>query len=248
MNGERFLKSKFRLFTATHGDFGRNTKLQSWGFATCTQIPRIADNSILRGVFLNYGDDDMTGSVRNEDSAHRLNFQALYEYLKNGSPLSVSFRKNSSYALAIAWASERIAELEMATKKQGDGIAETSDDENREVFLSLRTDYAATAINHCEAVAWGQTRVRQIELENENLSKTVSALCNSWHFPAGAMEEEIHQRRRRERMLDEITLICVRNQIASVSRIATEETRWGQTFRHTAENMCNGINEYDATN
>ena len=93
---------------------------------------------------------------------------------------------------------------------------------------------------------WGQNRVRQLKLENENLSKTVLALCNSWIVPAGAIEEEIHQRRRREQMLDQVTLICVRDGIERMEVDATAEQTWGRSSRYSAENICHGINDYDA--
>ena len=121
-----------------------------------------------------------------------------------------------------------------------------SDTENRDVFFSLGTSHEEIAINHCEAIAWGQGRVRQLECENENLSKTVSAMCQSWHLPACAIEEEQYQRRRRERMLDEVTLICVRDGIERMKSCATAEHHWGRNARDTAENICDGINEFDA--
>ena len=70
----------------------------------------------------------------------------------------------------------------------------------------------------------------------------------------GAIEEEQYQRRRRERMLDQITLICVRDRIGQlidaggeqIEPGATTEQRWGRNSRDTADQICRGIDEFDA--
>jgi len=59
-------------------------------------------------------------------------------------------------------------------------------------------------------------------------------------------DEDRHQRRRQERMLDEVTLICVRDGIKRMKLEATSEPNWVQSFRDIAENICNSISEYDA--
>jgi hypothetical protein len=59
-------------------------------------------------------------------------------------------------------------------------------------------------------------------------------------------DEDRHQRRRRERMLDEVTLICVRDGLERMNIDATEEHNFGRHARETAKNICDGIDEYDA--
>jgi hypothetical protein len=59
-------------------------------------------------------------------------------------------------------------------------------------------------------------------------------------------DEDRHQRHRRERMLDAVTLICVRDGIERMNRESTTEKTWGRMSRDTAENICDAINEYDA--
>ena len=61
-------------------------------------------------------------------------------------------------------------------------------------------------------------------------------------------DEDRHQRHRRERMLDKITLICVRDGIERMNRVATVEKTWGAMSRDTAHNICDAINEFDANN
>jgi hypothetical protein len=97
-----------------------------------------------------------------------------------------------------------------------------------------------------EAVVWGQNRVRKLELENENLTKTILALSNSPDPTSTESGEEIHQRRRRERMLDQVTLICVRDGIERIQRTLDIEQDYGRDNRNTADNICHGINGFDA--
>ena len=218
--------------------------------------------------------DDMTQDGVN-DAMLRKKLKDFVNYAKNGN--SLSFLIDSAYAQAIIWASERIAELEGQTQSP-----ETGSDEVRDAFFCLghRTEMSAemTAISYCEAVAWGQDRIRHLErdlrdeqevvgeikkleleneqlsLENESLSKTILAISKSPQLASPESDEEIHQRRRHERILDEITLICVRDRIEQlidadgkqIEPGATAEQRWGRNSRDTADNICRGINEYDA--
>ena len=59
-------------------------------------------------------------------------------------------------------------------------------------------------------------------------------------------DEDRHQRRRRERMLDEVTLICVRDGIERMKTESTAEKTWGRMAREGAENICDGISDFDA--
>jgi hypothetical protein len=59
-------------------------------------------------------------------------------------------------------------------------------------------------------------------------------------------DEDLHQRHRRERMMDEVTLICVRGGIEQVDSGRAPEKTWGRLARDSAENICDGIMEFDA--
>ena len=206
---------------------------------------------------------------------NRKKFEDVVWHVKNG--VGLSFTADSALVQAVIWASKRIAELEAESP-----LPETGSDEVRVAFFCLghRTEMSAemTAISYCEAVAWGQDRLRhlerdkrdvqellnqnselsreneRLELENENLSRTVLMLSKSPQLASPDSDEEIYERRRRERMQDEITLICVRDRIEQLIDAGTEhfepgattETRWGRNSRDTADNICRGINEYDA--
>lgn len=169
--------------------------------------------------------DDMTEGGAN-DAMLRENLGDVVRHLKNG--VYLSCMADSAYAQSIIWASERIAELESQTQSP-----ETGSDENRGLFFRLGGGCELNAITYCKAVAWGQNRIRHLErvlrdeqevvgeikklklenerlsLENENLSKTILAISNPPLLDSPQTDEEIHQQRRRERMLDKITLFCV---------------------------------------
>lgn len=99
--------------------------------------------------------------------------------------------------------------------------------------LSFSTDSA-----YAQAIIWASERIAELESQTQSPET----------------DEEIHQRRRRERLLDEVTLICVRDRIEQLINAGTEhfepgattEIRWGRNSRDTADNICRGINEYDA--
>jgi hypothetical protein len=115
---------------------------------------------------------------------------------------------------------------------------------HRKTLLSvfeMRTDSA-----HAQAIIWAIEHIRQIELENENLAKTILAISNSPSVTSKEPDEEIHQRRRRERLLDEVTLICVRDRIERMAMDEKSERNWGKINRDTAYNICDGINDDDA--
>ena len=61
-------------------------------------------------------------------------------------------------------------------------------------------------------------------------------------------DEDRHQRHRRERILDKVTLICVHLGMDQVTGGVVDQRDWGQAFRDTASNICYGIMKYDANN
>jgi DNA repair exonuclease SbcCD ATPase subunit len=155
----------------------------------------------------NKGDDmgDMTAA---KITGHRMIFEDVVLHLKNG--IHIDLRATSDDAASIIWASERINELEMANKKQGDEMTETSDEALQQKLFKRLNDLAAHKPTNLES------------------------------------DEDRHQRHRRERMMDEVTLICVRGGIEQVDSGRAPEKTWGRLARDSAENICDGIMEFDA--
>ena len=106
--------------------------------------------------------------------------------------------------------------------------------------FEMRTDSA-----HAQAIIWASKRIGQLELENENLSETALTLSNSPLRTSPETDEEIHQRRRRERLLDEITLSCVRGFLHGDVEGKTNQ-QVGASARDRAEDICHGIDEFDS--
>ena len=127
--------------------------------------------------------------------------------------------------------------------------------------LSFRAESA-----YGQSIIWASERIAELESQkqstetgsdenrDENLSKSSLKISKSPLLESPDSNEEIHQRRRRERLLDELTLICVRDRIEQLIDTdgkqtepgATTEQRWGRNSRETADQICRGINEYDA--
>ena len=145
----------------------------------------------------------------------------------------------------------------------------TGDDENRGVFFGLGGGCELNAVTYCEAVLWGQNRIRhlerdkrdaqelldrisglrreneELELELENLNKTILTLSKSPQLASPDSDEEIYERRRRERLLDEVTLICVSKEIEKMGHDSDDKLETGFRARDTAEDILAGINEFD---
>jgi len=151
-------------------------------------------------------------------------------------------------------------------------MTETSDDELRKRFYGL----SCISHDYREALEWAQRQLQyqeqiangpvaminsrdQLVLElrmqlrdrNETIDKLEAEIERltdlAAHKPTNLeSDEDRHQRRRRERMLDEVTLICVRDGIDQLEISATAERYWGQVSRDTANNICHGFNDFDA--
>ena len=106
--------------------------------------------------------------------------------------------------------------------------------------FEMRTDSA-----HAQAIIWAINRIGQLELENENLSETSLTLSKSPPLASPDSEEEIHQRRRRERLLDEITLSCVSKEIEKMGQGSDDKLETGFRARDMAGDLWAGINEFD---
>lgn len=172
------------------------------------------------------------------DAMIRDHLRDIVRHLKNGVYLSCMAK--SGYAQAIIWASERIAELEGQTQSP-----ETDDDENRDVFLTLEGGDSIMSPKNCKALEWAQIYLMELERENENLSKTILTLSKSPQLASSESEEEIYERRRRERLLDEITLICVSKEVEKISDDSGDALDTGFRVRDIAKDIWMGINELD---
>jgi len=143
-------------------------------------------------------------------------------------------------------------------ENKGNAMTEAHDSELRRRFFLLGklTNVESDTGN---PVQWGQVRIKcleqhlqellvdikKLELENESLSKTVLTLSAPPMLTSLESDEEIHQQRRRERMLDEITLSSVRGFL----HLHAEEKTYreiGVSARDRAEDICRGIDEFDA--
>ena len=179
-----------------------------------------------------------------------------------------------SAACRIAWLEQenkRLAELQSANEKQGGDMTKMSDVQLRQAFF-----YGPFIAISGNAIEWAKRRIEYLETHACDLSKlleqreknladlqsnlrervaTIDELDaeikrltdqlsgNSTNLES---DEELHQRRRRERMLDEVTLICVHLGMYQVTEGVVDQRDWGRAFRDIAKNICNGIDEDDA--
>jgi hypothetical protein len=129
----------------------------------------------------------------------------------------------------------------------------------REMFF----DATWISQNNREVLQWGQRRIQLLEqqidamevhlhernatideLETEiKLSQT--AFSKITGSTSQESDEDQHQRRR-EWMLDRITLICAHYGMRQMTGSPAGQRDAGQAFRDTAENICDGISKYDA--
>ena len=137
-------------------------------------------------------------------------------------------------------------------------MGETSDDEDRNLFFKLANYWDAITCAQKRAIKWGQIRIRYLEQQAETIksqlvdrNKYIDSLKDENDKllgrlsgdPAVESDEDRQQRHRRERMLDEVTLICIRDEIGVVSG---NLGRFGCKRRDRAAIICNGINQYYA--
>ena len=155
---------------------------------------------------------------------------------------------------------DKILKLErnLYDSDKGDEITETSNDELRQRFFELILSNASQN----EIVWWGQNRVRVLEQHRETLkshlrdhNETIDELKAeikrltdqlSGNPTSPESDEDRHQRHRSERMLDEVTLICVSYGTEQMNSESPAEKTWGRMSRDIAEDICHGINEFDA--
>ena len=116
----------------------------------------------------------------------------------------------------------------------------TEDDKNRSVFFGLQGGDRIMSRKNCNAIKWAQTTLIELDLKNQNLSKTVLTLPKSPLLESPDSDEETHQRRRRERLLDELTLICVKHDIKHKEDDSTW-SEWGNWSRMDALDILRGI-------
>jgi hypothetical protein len=127
-------------------------------------------------------------------------------------------------------------------------MADTSDNEKQTRFFLLRESSTFTAEAR-GTILWAQNRIGYLESIAKDLKTEVQRLTDqlSSNPTNPESDEDRHQRHRRERMLDEITLMLVQGQMEDGLDFAFEERTWGKISRETAVNICNGINDVDAT-
>ena len=216
----------------------------------------------------NKGDDMAEGGVN--DAMLREKLKDVVCRVKNGVGLSVT--ADPALGQSIIWASERIAKLESQTQSP-ERSGDEPRDAFFSLGYGVETDFtqycAAVAWGHdyirrlererderderdkrdAQQLLDQNSELRRenerLELENENLSKTILTLSKSPQLASPDSDEEIHQLRRRERLLDEITLSCVRGFLHSDAEDKTHR-QIGVSARDRAEYICHGIKEFDA--
>jgi seryl-tRNA synthetase len=144
-------------------------------------------------------------------------------------------------------------------ENMGDDLTEMNKDQLRQAFFDL----FALKSNEKAVRKWGQNHVRDLEQQIEAMedhlqernatideleaklqdNRTHTRQTLSSMLPES--DEERHQRHRRERMLDEVTLICVRDGIERMEVGVMNERGLGKISRDAADNICRGINQYD---
>jgi len=137
-------------------------------------------------------------------------------------------------------------------------MTEMNDHQLRQAFFDL----FAIKSNQNAVRKWAQNRVRYLEQQIEALEahlrkrnatideleyeiKTYqTAVSQKTGSTPQESDEDRHQRRRRERMLDEVTLMLLRKWRGYTH---IEDMGWEvRASRDLAKNICNEINQYDA--
>ena len=127
---------------------------------------------------------------------------------------------------ALEWAKNRILHLETHACDLGN-LLEQREEKLADFFSHLQERNAT--IDELE----DKIKIYQLAVSQKNGSTSQES------------DEDQHQRHRRERMLDEVTLICVRDWIERMNADAAGEKTWGAFARYAADNICDGIDEYD---
>jgi archaellum component FlaC len=140
------------------------------------------------------------------------------------------FLSSETLNKTLGWGQDRVRELEQHAKDIGEVL-----DQREEDFVQLQSHLS----NRNETIDELETEIKRLTGLTDQLSSNCTILQS---------DEERHQRHRRERMLDEITLICVRDGIERMNSESTAEKAWGRLCRDIADSICRGINEYDANN
>jgi len=128
---------------------------------------------------------------------------------------------------AIEWAKSRIEHLEKHACDMGELFKKT---EEEIANLQSHLNDCNETIDRLECV---------IKLYH-------TAVLQKTDSTSQVSDEDRHQRHRRERMRDEVTLICVRDGIERMNAEPIAQHMWGHMSRDAAENICDGIDEFDA--
>ena len=192
-----------------------------------TPEPIVIDIPILRGVFLfpksvsgtsGKSRENMgTGMAETSDDEIRAFFLGLQF---DGE------RPAINYWYAIRWGQNRVRELEQHACDMGQ-LLEQREKEFADLQSHLQERNAT--INQLEA---------DLRDYRTHAKQTLSSMTPE-------SDEDRHQRRRRERMLDQVTLICVRAGMDKMEVGVMNERGCGKISRDAADNICRGINQYD---
>ena len=185
--------------------------------------------AILRGVFLFPKSVSGTSGKTRENKRGDMAKTSDDELRKRFFELILS---NTSQNEIVWWSQNRVRELEQHAKDIGEVL-----EQREKCFVQTRSHFTQMQSHLGDR----NETIDELEAEIKRLNDQLSSRPTN---PESG--EEIHQRRRRERMLDEVTLICVRDGIERMNSESTAERSWGKLSRETAVNICRGIDEYDA--
>ena len=185
--------------------------------------------AILRGVFLFpksvSGTSDKSRKNKGDDMTETSDDELRQRFFE----LVLS---NASQNEIVWWSQNRVRELEQHAKDIGEVL------EQREKGAAQMQSHFAQMQSH---LGDRNETIDKLEAEIERLTNQLSS--NSTNLES---DEDQHQRHRRERMLDEVTLVLVQVQIAELTESVAAERTLGKLSRETAVNICSGIHEYDA--
>ncbi len=157
------------------------------------------------------------------------------------------------YREALEWGQRRIQYLEQQNKAMLGSIKALEshlNDRNKTIDeLERELKINQTAVSGKSGESRENKGDDMTENSDEALQQKLFKRLNDLaaHKPTNPeSDEDRHQQHRRERMLDEVTLICVMREIDKLDVNATAERYWGRMSRDTAENICDGINDFDA--
>jgi len=188
-----------------------------------------ADNSDLRGVFLfpksASGSSGKLRENKGNDMADDMK-ETLRKMFFDATCISQDYREG------LEWGQRHIEYLEQHARDMGE-LLEQREKEFADLQSHLQERNAT--IDRLEA----ELQDNRTHTRRTHTRRTLSSMMPE-------SDEDRHQRHRRERMLDEVTLICVRNGIERMNSDPFTEKIWGRLSLDTANSICYGFDEFDA--